>query len=455
MTIQRRNDDPRIRYALSILLGSSSSEDFAWPPWLIYGDPREFGEPRGVCIVPSGLFAESYGTPQSLPSLPLASLEGTPILFGIPQVECREGIVVVHADILASAYFLVTRYEEWIRPDVRDEHGRFPGRESLPFRAGFLHRPIVEEYHKLLRRWAQQVGIALPCQERSFSVLLTHDIDSLGVQWNLMRPLRSAANVLLGRQSVKQAATAVAMAAGWKDDPADNLEDVVRADRQLSDRFGPDRCQSVYFFLAGGRSKLDGAYSLRARRTQRAICSVLASGSAIGLHASYQAGECPRLIAEERRCLERIVGSPIVRNRHHYLRWREPADSAEVASAGIKWDSSLGYADVAGFRLGVCHPIPLFDPIHNCLLGIEEHPLLAMDTTLSSQFYMGLDQERAFHHVLDLAKRTHQYCGEFVLLWHNTSIAGTAGGYHRALYARILTSLSELLDCDRTHDTCN
>jgi hypothetical protein len=54
----------------------------------------------------------------------------------------------------------------------------------------------------------------------------------------------------------------------------------------------------------------------------------------------------------------------------HYLAFREIEDGWALAKAGLDWDASLGYPDAAGFRLGVCHPIPLFDPVARRPLGI-------------------------------------------------------------------------------------
>ena len=60
--------------------------------------------------------------------------------------------LIIHADLLASTYFLISRYEEMYRRSERDSYGRFPGKSSLPYRAGFLHRPIIDEYGEALRQ---------------------------------------------------------------------------------------------------------------------------------------------------------------------------------------------------------------------------------------------------------------------------------------------------------------
>jgi hypothetical protein len=122
----------------------------------------------------------------------------------------------------------------------------------------------------------------------------------------------------------------------------------------------------------------------------------------------------------------------------HQVAWREIEDGWYLAKAGINWDSTLGCADVAGFRLGVCHPIPLFDPIRMRPFGIEEHPLIVMDSTVSLPYYMKLSEEKAFAYCKRLMDETRKHNGEFVALWHNSVFSHSVTNYHPRLYWRIL-----------------
>lgn len=437
-------NDPRIRYAASVLL-EQSLDDFSWPGWLVYDArwPEGFG--KGVQIVPSGFFGDLYGGPGSLPTPPLAAVDGTPLLFGRPDVQRKDDRMVVHADLLASAYFLTTRYEEWVRREVRDPDGRFPGRQSLPARAGFIERPVVDEYGQLLRRWAADVGINLPASQRRFSVLLTHDVDKLGFGFSPRRCLGQLRTAIFGGQPRWVTLGRAACAAGLVRHPCNNLKAVRRLDRRLTGRFPADRCQSWFFFMSGGTTPLDGEYAIRGPIARRALRDVIAGGGGIGLHASYEAGLRPELIASERTELEQVSGVPVIANRHHYLALREPEDARALPGAGIAWDSTMGYADVAGFRLGVCRPIPLFDPIACRPLDLIERPLVLMDCTLDRETFMNLGEEAAFEHTRKLIDATYRHRGEFVCLWHNTVLAFNEPSYHKRLYRRILKYLGTLL----------
>ena len=50
-------------------------------------DPNKFDR-YNVVIIPSGFFdGQTYGTPASLPELPLQEVQGIPLLFGSPKEE--------------------------------------------------------------------------------------------------------------------------------------------------------------------------------------------------------------------------------------------------------------------------------------------------------------------------------------------------------------------------------
>ena len=152
MTIWRKMEKI-ISYIIKFLL---DEENEGLVQYVKYGTV----ENAAVRILPSNFFSEdTYMTSESVPKLPLKELNGIPILFGEPRITKENGQIIIHADLIASTFFLISRYEECVRRDVRDEHGRFIGKESLPYKAGFLNRPIVEEYGALLRQCLRDAGL--------------------------------------------------------------------------------------------------------------------------------------------------------------------------------------------------------------------------------------------------------------------------------------------------------
>jgi len=422
-------------YVLNVLLGEEQSH-VVIKKHIVYSNPQSnLAESVRLCIVPSGFFGQGYGTESSLPALPLKEIDGVPLLYGKPCVQWKDNRLVVYADIIASTFFLVTRYEEIVRANVRDEHRRFPGRESLPYRANFIKRPIVDEYAALLRKWLREIGIDIKEPQRNFSVVLTHDIDQISKYGRILQPLRQVAKTFLGREPFGNIIDSILVPFGAKTDPYDGSE-LMKLAVDFGNRMHSPLRQSVYFFIADGSN-----YDIYGKEARNFIKRVRDSGATIGLHASYSAGINPELIIKEKQALEEACGFPVRHNRHHFLMWREVKAGWALSKAGITWDATLGYADVAGFRLGVCRPIELFDPVEMKSFGIEEHPLIVMDGTLDSLDYMGLNEEEAFEYCQELISQTRRYNGEFVALWHNSQFTDRTGNYHPRLYRRLLDEL--------------
>jgi hypothetical protein len=428
-------------YALRLLLGDDF-ERFRNDQKIVYQSPgASIPDAAALWIVASGFFGADYGTSRSLPVLPLREIEGIPLLYGTPEIRREGNRLIVHADIIASAFFLVTRYEETVRREVRDVHGRFPGKESLPCRCGFLDRPIVDEYAQLLRKWLREVGLIVPEPPRCFSAFLTHDIDNLRRYQAISDTAKMLGKAVLGRCALREIPIGLAVSFGFKRDPLDTFEEMIRLDTSLREKPTSAQSESLYFFMVR-RSSYGGDYNIHGQAARSTIRKILGSGARIGLHASYDAGMRPELIAEEKRVLEEVCGFPIRHNRHDFLNWREVEHGWALADAGIECDYTLGYADVAGFRLGVCHPIPLFDPVKMEPFGIEEHPLIVMDVTLSGSKAMALGEEAAFDYSRRLIRQTAKHKGQFVMLWHNDRFAQRPGNYHPRLYRRLLEELA-------------
>ncbi|MEM9888340.1 MAG: hypothetical protein AAF849_20770, partial [Bacteroidota bacterium] len=82
----------------------------------------------------------------------------------------------VTSDLFAASFYLLTRYEEYLAYEA-DEHGRFPAHQSLAYKAGFLERPIVQEWAVYLSRKLQQLFPELEVNLPPYRFQPTFDID--------------------------------------------------------------------------------------------------------------------------------------------------------------------------------------------------------------------------------------------------------------------------------------
>ncbi len=429
---------PALQYIIHFLLGENIPEELV--STIGYTSNRKHFDQYSAVIIPSGFFANHcYGTAASMPQLPLQEIEGVPLLFGSPKIEMEGDTLVIHADLIASTYFLITRYEELIQRSKRDEHGRFPGKESLPYRAGFIHRPIVDEYRILLRKWLQQSGLRVPeVKKQVQKVWLTHDVDAptLYRSWKgVIRSIRDKRGFLY---SLKAKFGAV------EDDPYYTFPWLFDRNNALRHALGKAYCQSIIFLRSGGNSKQDKPhYCLQSKDIRHLLKEAKKNKVLIGLHSSYQAGCKPKRIKKELEKLERLTGERVRMNRHHFLNSREPEDMTQLEAAGITDDFTMGYADVAGFRLGTSYPVRWINPMTRRLSSIVLHPLTIMDCTLEEKKYMGLNEEEATVYCSNLIEQVTNVGGELTLLWHNTSVQVNTDSYLRHLYSYLLKEIEK------------
>ncbi|MCL2328171.1 MAG: polysaccharide deacetylase family protein [Bacteroidetes bacterium] len=429
---------PKIAYGSTPLTNHSTHEE-------------EFSN-YAVVIRTSDFFTKNYGCKNSLPTLPLPIIENTPFFYGTSQIEKRGNTIIINADLIASAFVLLTRYEEWVQPDCRDEHGRFLAKHSIAYKGGFLHRPIIDEYGVLLRKCLREVGIEVPEPQQQFSkIYLTHDVDFLtrygsfrgfcGAVW---RTLKSGKNEIT---------PAIKSLHNPQNDPFFTFPWILRKNAELASRTSATGKTETLFFLKSKKYRLLSGveahhdrpfYSLTSKAARQLISLLKKSGATIGLHTSYASSEKPEFIAAEKQSLEKQCNTNITCNRNHFLRSKNPTDMDFLLQNNILHDFTLGYADCAGFRLGTCRPVQYINVETKEVSDLILHPLLVMDCTLSNKRYMNLNENEAFDYTKLLIDAVKKYNGEIVLLWHNQVFSETEKYNHRELYCKILEYIAAI-----------
>ncbi len=80
----------------------------------------------------------------------------------------------------------------------------------------------------------------------------------------------------------------------------------------------------------------------------------------------------------------------------------------------------MGFADHGGFRCGTCYEYPIYDLKRREVLPLRERPLIAMDTSVMDDHYMGLGTTAAaVDYFLKLKRLCQDHRGDYVILWHN------------------------------------
>lgn len=369
------------------------------------------------------------GTPLPVPG---AGDLPTPLITPIDR-----GMYVAY-DILGLTYWMLSRQEELWRTDL-DEHGRFPATSSHAYRHGYLERPVVDEWLHILGQVIQRTWPGIELKKHSFSMRVSHDVDHpsrYGFR-SLPSLVRSMAGDLIKRRAFKNA-----MLAPWirmktrsqlqRADPYNTFDWIM----DVSEQHG---LQSAFYFICGHTDPHDTDYQPEHPVIRHLMRRIHQRGHEIGLHPSYGTYQKPQLILKEYDRLRTVCAEEGIEQiewggRMHYLRWRHPTTLRAWDDAGMNYDSTLGYADRAGFRSGTCYEYPAFDPSVQEALTLRLRPLIAMDCTVMG--YMGLGtSEAALEKFLELNKICSAVRGCFTLLWHNSLLETEA---ERLIYQRTI-----------------
>jgi hypothetical protein len=374
-----------------------------------------------------------YATKRNLPehcgrvNHPFVPGEDVAAIFGSDEFSVDESKVVCGVDLVASTFFMLSRWEESANP-ARDEHARFPASSSLVFRAGFLLRPVVNEYADLLWDLLQRLGCTQPRKSRTFEIIASHDVD-WPEHWTWRTGVVTLAGDLLRRRDLPRATrtlhSLLMSKAGLERDPYDTFDWLM----DVSDQSG---VKSNFNFMAGCNSRNDPPFPFRPQKLSKLLERVHRRGHGIGFHPSYLTSVDRAMWSDEWRRLSSISPQRVTVGRQHYLRFRAPDTWQLWDDHGMEWDSTLGYADHEGFRCGTCYSYPVFNFKTRRQLRLRELPLIAMDATLVRYRALTVEACRATLRALMEQVRKHQ--GSFVLLWHNSNLELSDWAAYRGLY---------------------
>lgn len=437
--------DEVVKYIIIFLLRDENKE---FANNVIYDELPEQPIERTLYIKPSPFFRKGvYLTDDSKPHEVLESIDDTKILFGSNKIIYGENFILLSADLIASTFFLITRYEECICRTVRDEHGRFIGKKSIPYMHGFLDTPIVEDYGRILRKLLRR--LSLPVKEPSIGfkhIYMTHDIDVpwsvpnsyLGYGKQILRDL-----VYIGIKSNKRwYVRDILSTFGLIKDPVDTFDWIIKHENSLKKIYG-NNFDSVYFLMTCIKGKHDNGYVINRNKLQSLLNRLKISGSKFGLHISYRGGENPRYISCEQSKYIEIMNERACMSRNHYLMSREPEDMEFLIKAGIKEDFSMCYADGAGYRLGTCRAVQWINPVSMKVRPIVLHPLLATEGKLYPKEYMGMNDKQIIDFFSKQFRKIYSENGEVIILFHNTSFDDYCEYPYKFIYKKILSLLKE------------
>lgn len=165
--------------------------------------------------------------------------------------------------------------------------------------------------------------------------------------------------------------------------------------------------------------KKSGDFNYKINDLKGDLKNIVKNGWEVSLHGGEETYVSLKQILEKKKNIEKLIGKKITGYRSHRLAFKTPKTWEVLSQADFKYDSTFGYADMVGFRNGMCHPFYPFNLKTNKKINILEIPLTVMDGTLFD--YMKIDVNVSWKIIKQLIDVVEKNNGVISILWHNTT----------------------------------
>jgi hypothetical protein len=316
----------------------------------------------------------------------------------------------LHFDIFAASFYLLSRYEEYL-PHEKDAYGRYAHTNSLAFREKFLDEPLVNI-------WIQEFKSALlvkfpdlKFKGKQFANMITYDVDiaysylNKGLLRNIGGTFRS-----IFKGDIRGTIERWQVLLRLKKDPFDCFE-------WLDALHLYCRLKPYYFFLVARQpSKYDKNVSTSSKQF-RELVEYYSTAYYSGLHPSWQSGDDPSLLKEEKEWLEVVGEKEVVASRQHYLRFNLPDNYRQLVNAGIVKEFSMGYGTINGFRASVSSSFYWYDLPREQSTWLTVYPFCFMDA--NSFYEQNQSPAQAYEELMKFYEAVKKVNGMLITIWHN------------------------------------
>ena len=333
---------------------------------------------------------------------------------------------VVRYDILGLIYWMLARVEEIDRSDL-DTHKRFTAKVSHGYKHGYLDRPIVDEWLHVLGQVIERQWPDIRLKNHKFKTIVSCDVDHpFEYSGNLKKILRRFAGDILKRKSLPKAVLnifgEICVHLGYlKIDP--NYKGIL----YIMEECEKNNLQAEFYFITHQTDMmfdLGGGLNVKVRDLMELIS---VRGHKVGLHPGYNTYLNSRAYNESVNSFFKMIKETKIDQkefggRQHYLRWKTPETSRLWSGCDLNYDSTLGYADRAGFRTGTSIEFTMFDAVDQKELNVSQRPLIVMDCSIFDPRYENKELGEGLEYIRSIKEKCMKVRGNFILLWHNSNL---------------------------------
>jgi|GEM_PF-503289 hypothetical protein len=374
--------------------------------------------------------------------------EKVPVLFPFDDSQDKlfrfdaNGNLIFGFDFLSSVFYLLSGQQE-LEISQRDRYGRFSFVYSLQKRLGCVHLPVVNYYMEMIVQGIEAFATEnnLPFRRKrlfdNLGFVLSHDVDRVSfhhpfrILYKIKQFLGLAPLHYSRSKTIKLIFEGILFHINpfRKDDPWWNFDWIIALEKRLGIR-------STFFFLKQEDRFDNSLYKFHFKKIRNLISELKAQEFEVGLHGTMRSVTDRENLVKQKDELSVILGESPVGIRQHYLRFFNPETFKIQQSAGLKYDSSLGFAEQDGYRNSYCYPFHPYDFENDRMMLIWEIPLVMMEVSVLQYRREGFEPLRksVFHYIREARK----FGGLFSLLWHNCRLSeyeyeGVTGFYESLL----------------------
>ena len=335
-------------------------------------------------------------------------------------IDVADGVVRVPRAVLGTVVDVAGAASEQ-RTTERDRYRRVSSSANPLVREGLEREPVIQRAALALQAATRKAAgrrafrtVAPWPEGRRWAAAFTHDLDVVS-WWPAFTLLRIVELTRKGALARIGRVAAAAIANAGFDPVTQGVVGVLNHEANAHIR-------STWFILCGTPTLRtmragDLTYSPESTRARGILAQVCAIGHEIGLHGSFATLDHPEAFRDQRQRLEGITGPPVRGIRQHYVRINPGVTEHAMAGAGFSYDTTYGFPDRNGFRLGIADVVQRWDDSAKKPIAIDEVPFTWMDRALSK--YRGIEDPAAWSKdALELATTARAVGGLWVGLWH-------------------------------------
>ena len=400
---------------------------------IVYGDLAAYQPAEHTLILPKIYPLEELHKLE--PDWKEITLNGNKIpVLGLFQTSSSPK-TVINFDLIATIYLHLVRIEELgcKHPDEIDEIVN----QAILYKYGRFKIPVVDIIINWFGKKIEEMltGInqtiikkgAFPHGEQ-FGLALTHDIDLT----RTINPLKRSIFTFFHRLHFFNHQKFLKIQESEKN--IWGLDD-------LLDLYKEWNWQATFNFIPRLTEGSNYRYNIMSRKFRKLFRRLKSEGHEIGFHPSRDAFNHPGRYKREFKKLRWIVKDNIYGLRHHYLRCLFPQIWTVVQSLNLKYDCSLAYRRIAGFRAGTTRVFSCFDHLNQREIACSEFSTPFFEESLPDK---GREFEKSFDAISSIIRTISFNQGVLTVLWHPNNM------YQQGQFRKLWEALISLLRNEET-----